>query len=298
MPRPTVSIGLPVYNGEGYVESAIESILNQGFDDFELIISDNASTDGTLAILQRCADADPRVKLHLSPTNLGAAWNFNRVLELSEGDYFKWAGHDDLLLPDYLEACLSALTTAPRDNILCYTKSYLIDESGVDRREYEDRMHLQDESPSERLGHFFRNSRLVNFIFGLWSTDALKATRGLGSYASADIVLIAELAMAGRFTEVPDRLFLRRRHEEASWMGTGKYEGFADWFDTSRRHVIVFPTWRITKELLKAVQLADVSPEERWRLRRVVLMEYSIRRKGALAREVLRVPGTLIGRLT
>ena len=293
-----VSVGLPVFNGADYLAASIDSILSQEYTNLELIISDNASTDGTQTIIREAAARDGRVRPHFSRTNMGAAWNFNYVLEVSRGRYFRWAGHDDLILPGFLDTCVGVLSAAPDDNILCYTKSYLTDAEGDVLIEYEDRMHLQDDLPSDRLSAYLRNVRLVNFFFGLWKRSALIATRRLGAYAAADIVLIAELAMAGKFIEVPDRLFVRRRHPDASWLAVGKYERFADWFDPTRDHRLVFPTWRISRELLRGVRLAGVSSAERRRLYRAVLLDYSLRKKGALLRELLRVPQVMVHSLS
>ena len=102
MNTPKVSIGMPVYNGEGYIQSAIESILQQDFTDFELIISDNGSNDKTQAICKQFAQIDSRVIYHRSDRNRGAAWNYNRLFDLSRGEYFKWQAHDDLCRPQFI----------------------------------------------------------------------------------------------------------------------------------------------------------------------------------------------------
>src|SRR5688572_10868700 len=99
--NPRVSIGLPVYNGENYLAEAIDSILAQTFEDFELIISDNASTDRTQEICEAYAAKDGRIRYYRSEVNKGSAWNFNRVFELARGEYFKWAAHDDYIAPEY-----------------------------------------------------------------------------------------------------------------------------------------------------------------------------------------------------
>ena len=103
-----VSIGLPVFNGENFLESAIRSVLEQSFDDLELVISDNASTDRTETIARDFAASDRRVRYHRNARNLGAAPNYNRTVELATGALFKWLSHDDRLLPGYLEATVAA----------------------------------------------------------------------------------------------------------------------------------------------------------------------------------------------
>src|SRR5208282_399437 len=101
--RPMVSIGLPVYNGEAYLRQVLDSVLAQTFSDFELIISDNASTDCTEAICREYAAADARIRYHRQARNRGATWNFRQVALLSSGQYFLWTSHDDLLAPTYID---------------------------------------------------------------------------------------------------------------------------------------------------------------------------------------------------
>jgi glycosyltransferase involved in cell wall biosynthesis len=118
---PKVSIGLPVRNGGRYLAEAIDALLAQTFPDFELIISDNASTDDTPAICEAYAARDPRVRVIRQEHNMGAARNFNLVFASSTGKYFKWAAHDD-----YLEACLAILEAQP-DAVLCQSLVDIVD---------------------------------------------------------------------------------------------------------------------------------------------------------------------------
>src|SRR5690242_6344650 len=99
---PKVSIGLPVYNGERFLAEAIDSVLAQTFTDFELIISDNASTDRTPEICKAYAEKDSRIRYYRNEENQGASWNFNRVFELSRGMCFQWLAHDDYIAPGFL----------------------------------------------------------------------------------------------------------------------------------------------------------------------------------------------------
>src|SRR5262245_17750978 len=102
MRAPTVSVGVPVYNGERYLDKALSSILRQDFEDFELIISDNASTDGTAEICKAYADKDRRIRYHRNTSNIGAAPNYNQTFEMARGEYFKWCAHDDICYPTFL----------------------------------------------------------------------------------------------------------------------------------------------------------------------------------------------------
>src|SRR5437867_8743488 len=136
---PRVNIGMPVYNGERFLEEAIDSMLNQSFKDFELIISDNASTDRTQEICRAYLARDRRIRYFQNQTNLGATANFNRVFELSSGEYFKLANADDLSAPDLLAKCVAVLDAHP-EVVLCYPKTTIIDENGDMIRQYEDNL--------------------------------------------------------------------------------------------------------------------------------------------------------------
>lgn len=124
-----VSIGLPVYNGEKFLEEALDSIMAQTYADFELIISDNASTDKTPAICRDYSDRDRRVRYYRNHKNFGLAWNQNNVIRLAGGEYYMMVHHDDIRAPDYLERTVCVLDSSP-SAILCYSKTRDIDERG------------------------------------------------------------------------------------------------------------------------------------------------------------------------
>jgi glycosyltransferase involved in cell wall biosynthesis len=128
--KPTVSVGMPVFNGERYLGRAIESILSQTFQDFELVIGDNASTDATEAICRGYASADRRIRYVRHARNLGVARNFNAVYHLSIGRYFRWAASDDLAEPRLIERC-AAVLEQDSTVALAYGKTRLIDEHGA-----------------------------------------------------------------------------------------------------------------------------------------------------------------------
>src|SRR4051794_31621660 len=125
----TVSIGMPVFNGKSYVEDALRSLLAQDYPDFDVIISDNASTDGTEELCRGYAQRDPRVRYFRNAQNIGAAKNFTRVFERSSAKYFMWAAHDDLWAPTYVSKCVAALEENP-GCALCGTGIQFIDEAG------------------------------------------------------------------------------------------------------------------------------------------------------------------------
>ena len=127
---PKISIGLPVYNGANFLRPALDSILQQDYTDFELIISDNASTDETSQICQQYAADDRRIRFIRCESNIGAAGNFRKVFDLARSDYFKWATHDDIHLPGFLSRCVEVLGQSPPSVVLVAPRAELIDGEG------------------------------------------------------------------------------------------------------------------------------------------------------------------------
>ncbi len=262
-----VSIGLPVYNGEDYLAETLDSLLGQTYPRFELIVCDNASSDGTEAICRERAERDPRLRYHRWPENLGAAENYNACVRLARGRYFRWAAHDDLLTPDCLERCVEALEAAPPDVILCYPRTVLIDEHGAELRDHPDRMALMESAAHQRLAHFARVWGMCNPIFGLMRREVLERTGLIRPYISSDVVLLAELSMLGRFQEVPVRGFLRRIHVASSRQGDLSLADVARWFDPKARGGWdpIPPRLRIFGRILGLIRRAPLPALERLR---------------------------------
>jgi len=261
---PRVSIGLPVFNGENYLAEALDSLLAQTYTDFELIISDNASTDRTEEICRTYAVKDERVDYHRNEANVGAARNFNQLFALASGEYFKWAAHDDLCAPEYLRKCVEALDRES-DVVLCYPKTSIINARGELVEYYTDGFSLRSPKPHQRLRDVFRAPGLCNPVFGLIRASALRRTALIGNYAAADRVLLAELALLGQFYEVPEHLFFRRGHPQRSLAANVTDNEIAAWFDPALRKRILLPRWRRFSEYIKAIWRAPLSWPERVR---------------------------------
>lgn len=260
---PGVSIGLPVYNGEKYIEAAVDSILAQTYSDFELIISDNASTDRTAEICQTYAAQDKRIHYHCNHKNLGAAPNFNRVFELSSGQYFKWAAYDDLIAPDFLEKCVQELNQNPVA-VLCIPRSKIINEHGEFIGHHSYRADTSSRKPHVRFRNIVLDWEEAFQIFGVIRSDILKKTALIGSYPASDLVLLAELTLWGKFIEVSDYLFFPRYHAERSSKGALTLErDRVLWFDTSLSGKIVLPKWQYLFGYLKAIRNTSLSVRER-----------------------------------
>ncbi len=261
---PQVSIGLPVYNGDDYLANALESILEQTFTDFEVIISDNASTDGTEAICQEYAERDSRIRYFRSEKNYGASWNYNRTFELAAGELFRWAAHDDLLTPTLLEKSVHIMDLHP-EIVLCTTWVQDIDEHGDDVEVKQSRVGGDLPLPHQR----FRGLSMVRAafnceeIFGLIRADILRKTPLIAPYSDSDRTLLAELGLYGPFYEIPEPLFLHRLHPKGSVVVNPSRQERTAWFDTSAVNRLVFPSWRQLRELLFVVWRGPVSWKER-----------------------------------
>ena len=266
LPRPPrVSIGLPVRNGQRYLRQVLDSLLAQTYADLEVLIADNGSTDDTRAICQEYVARDPRVRYFRSDTDEGPAWNFNRLVPLARGEYFRWAAADDLLAPQYLARCVEALD-ANADAVCAYPDTVVIDDAGERVGSNDYHLALDAPSPARR----FASLALVDHrrhgayeIFGLYRTDALRRTPLFEAYARGDSVLLARLALLGRFVRVPEPLFLNRDHGRrsarhkptgpgrgSSWLAP--YLGLGpmppdEWWDISKRGRLTFPEWNLAR---------------------------------------------------
>jgi glycosyltransferase involved in cell wall biosynthesis len=207
---PRLSIGLPVYNGEKYLADALDSLLTQTYQDYELIISDNASSDGTAEICADYARRDARIRYFRQARNLGCAPNHNFVMAKATGELFKGASHDDLYAPDLLERCIDALDRHPQV-VLAHSWSAVIDEAGV----VTSLVDYPVATDAPRAPDRFRS-----MLFDGWGDDEggvvrMDVLRRSGTHASyhfADRTFTIGLALHGPFYMVPDRLYFRREH--------------------------------------------------------------------------------------
>ncbi len=213
--KPLISVGLPVYNGQRFLEEAISSLLAQTHSHIELIISDNASTDRTEDVSKSYASQDSRIRYYRNPTNLGLAPNFNCTFHHSTGEYFKWATADDVCEPTFLERCLDVLAADPTV-VLVYPRARFIDENGTILDRTDPGWNLQSEPPHQRLRYVIFAGHLVNSTLGLIRADSLRKTRLLPNYPGGDYALLGELSLLGKFTEIPEFLFRRRLHSGSS----------------------------------------------------------------------------------
>lgn len=234
MSTPRLTIGLPVYNGETYLAETLKSLLAQDFDDFELVVSDNASTDATVQIVESFARRDPRLRLVRNDQNMGAAYNYNRLVMDSRAELFKWAGYDDLLEPGYVSSCVAALDANPRA-VLAFAQATIMDAAGRRVHAYEEPLDVAGSTPWRRVASFAWQFNLCNACFGVMRRATMTSTGLIRPYISSDVTFLAEMAALGSFRLVDQRLFLRRVHESSSRQGRTSAAEVARWFDPSAR---------------------------------------------------------------
>jgi glycosyltransferase involved in cell wall biosynthesis len=259
---PRVSLGVPVYEAERFLEETMDSLLAQTLSDFELIISDNASSDRTEEICRRYADADPRVRYVRHEQNQGASWNHTFLALEAKAPYFKWAAADDVCEPTYLERCVEVLDNDP-SAVLCQPKTIEIDEQGAVIGPYDHRLRVSSDQMVERWEDLLNIGYACYHVYGVIRTEALLETGLMGVFIESDMVLLAELALRGRFAEIDERLFRHRIHPGQSTMVHENLYDRGAWFDASKQWKPSFPTWRFAWEYFRAVQRADLTPAQR-----------------------------------
>lgn len=279
--QPLVSIGLAVYNGEQYLEEALNSLLGQTFTDFEIIISDNASTDHTAEICLRYAEQDARIRYHRNATNIGGANNENQTFRMSRGKYFRWAADDDICAPTLIEECVKVLEENP-DIVLCFPKTIKIDGEGDEMGRA-----IVEEPNAEKSFSRFRAMAIAKDsceqTYGLIRSDVLQKTRLQQNYTNSDRTLLAELAIHGKFHEIPQYLFYKRFHEKNVYLD---WRTRMAWFDPSIKGKIVFPWWMQFFDYFKTIKRSPISRYEQMRCY-LFMFEWALRFGKNLTKDLL-----------
>jgi glycosyltransferase involved in cell wall biosynthesis len=204
---PLVSIGLPLFNEEHYVDSALNSLQRLDYPNLEIIVSDNASTDRTFEICQRHAADDKRVHVERAGKNMGVTANFQRVLDLAHGRYFTWAGGHDLWAANLLGECVDALETNESACLAFGSCEWIggSDEVLQKKSGWSDTRGL---APAARLFVVLWGN--MNSVMGLMRTDYLRGCGRLPNLVGGDLVLLSQLALRGEFVHARKTTWFRR----------------------------------------------------------------------------------------
>ncbi len=282
---PPVSIGVPVYNGENYLSECLESILAQSFGDFKVVISDNASTDGTADICEAYRQRDSRIQVIRHPMNIGAAKNFNFLFQTTTEEYFKWCAHDDILAPDYMQKTMALMKDRPEAS-LCHSQTVIFNDAKEELGVFAPNFHMPANDPVARLREIILRGQRCYEVFGIFRRRMLENTDLIGNYRGGDNVLLFRLALLGPFAIVDEPLFYLRRHEKQSTMLVQDSQAYHQWF-TGERAKLTFPDWRFLRETWRAPAGLSLGFSDRMRCASVLLAE-TYRRRSRL-RQNLRV---------
>jgi glycosyltransferase involved in cell wall biosynthesis len=277
VPAPLVSIGLPVRNGERHIGDAVRSVIDQDFDRLELLISDNASTDGTAELCHEFCRSDPRVRYYRNAQNIGLVPNFNSVLHVARGTYFKWIGDDDRLERSYVSRCVDVLDDDAALVLVTTQQAHVGPDGSFESADY-DGTPMRSRRPVERFTEMLRllteSHLLLDPLYGMMRRDPVsRLPRPVMLFE--DQIFAARLALAGPFGHVREVL---------------SYRGFKPFqrLPASARQLGV-PTWQAQaattlqcRELLAAVREADLDPGER-RQANAAIARMFVRRKRVTA---------------
>jgi glycosyltransferase involved in cell wall biosynthesis len=206
---PRISIGMPAYNAETHIACAIQSLMEQTFTDFELIVSDNASSDGTQNIVETLAAADDRIHYVRQQENIGANRNYTFVAKAARGDYFKWASSNDWCARTFLKKCFDRIESE-QDAVVVVPRTRLFEHELSAANDYGNDVAFVDDSPAQRVIDLTTTLRLNNAMNGLIRAATLRRTAMIQPYYGADIVLMGHLAMYGKIVLLDEPLFYRR----------------------------------------------------------------------------------------
>lgn len=271
MSAPPVSIGLPVYNGEDFIAQSVESLLAQTWSDFELVVSDNASTDGTEAILREFAARDERIRYIRQPQNRGAVWNANEVFRQSKARLFRWGSHDDYSAPEHVELCVRALEAAP-DAVLAYTGSRFVDKDG--RHLFDDALPeaLGDPDLATRYDAYLRECQgPCNFPYGMIRADVLRQTPLYADHRGSDHDFMLELLLHGRFVAAPGHAFHRRWYPESGGHLSGAEAAEHLAGEAQPSDDLELYEWRALRYRWKTLERSPLDAEGRRTIRRLLL---------------------------
>jgi glycosyltransferase involved in cell wall biosynthesis len=256
--EPLVSIGLPTRNGESYLDEAIRSVLAQDYGRVELVISDNASDDGTEEICREFARSDSRVRYHRQSQNIGLVPNFNAVSQLAAGTYLKWMGDDDWLTPSYVRRCVEVLDGDPRLILVTTRQAHVDPDGAVESASYAG-TRMRSASPVDRFVEMLRllneSHLLFDPLYGM-TRRAWVARVPRPVMLFEDQVFAARLALAGPFGHLDEVLSYRRSKPFARAAATARRLGVPVW-------QAKLATTMQCRELLVAVREAELATGER-----------------------------------
>jgi tRNA (mo5U34)-methyltransferase len=192
---PRVSVGVPTYNRSASLERALTSVRRQTFEDLEIVVYDNHSTDDTWEIVRRHAAEDPRIRALRHPRNVGGVANIDAVMAELSGEFALVVADDDWLDEHYVERCVAELDARPDHALVLGTpRLHAPDGTQVDGQE----VQLTEDDRGRRLRRFLRTVQENSAFYGVMRGDALRAARPMRHVLGGDWVLVAAVAYTGK----------------------------------------------------------------------------------------------------
>lgn len=291
---PLVTVGLPVRDARDRVRAVVESVLAQDYPNLELVISDNASTDGTEQVCRELARADPRVRYHRQPENVGLLNNFLTAMRLARGELFRWIGDDDRLEPSCVSRCVAVFQSDPRLVLVTTQVAYLEEDAGdagdagaggaggappVPQTMAYHRTELKSDDPVVRLTEMLRlltQSYLVlDPLYGLMRRSVITGIPRRNMLCE-DEIFAAKLALAGPWGHVPEVL-AHRHWKTAGFARTGRRLGVPGW-------QMRMPLLLEARELMRWLPHSGLAADQRRQARAAIARFYLRARRRALAR--------------
>jgi glycosyltransferase involved in cell wall biosynthesis len=280
-----LTIGVPVFNGERYLAQTLAGIRAQTFDDFQVVIADNGSTDRTGEIASDVAATDPRFRYLRRERNLGLVPNYNRLFTDTDGELFAWHDADDVADPGFYAGCVTLLRDNP-DAAAATSEIMLIDSAGNQLGPDPEAIRADHPDPAVRFAELASFSHYCQFTYGVYRRSMAARTRlMLPFFWSSDRLFLAELALQGRLLRDPRQLYFVRQHGERVTLG-GRARFYSGLASPQRG-----TTLRYARELRRGVEHARLDPDTRDRVLSA-LWRWRFRNGHRLARSAV---GALIG---
>ncbi|GAA3443683.1 glycosyltransferase family 2 protein [Planomonospora venezuelensis] len=293
-----VSIGLPVYNGADVMEGVIRSVLAQEHGDVELVIADNASTDGTEELCRDLAASDSRIAYHRHAQNLGMLKNFEYAIQAAKGEYFRWIGDDDRLDPTYVTRCVNAFQADPRLLLVTTQISYTGPDGVVRTQPYEEfkpGSGLGSDDPVERVAEILRllteTYLIIDPLYGMVRREPIAAMQRR-NMPQEDQVFATRMAMAGPWEHINEVLAHRHwaikfRATLARRLGVPAWQGYCSTILQCRETVY----WAQA-----AARAGEITPEQARQIRAAVRALYVRRHRLAAVRRARKAGRLVLGR--
>lgn len=289
--QASVTLGMPIYNGQRYLRAALDSVVAQDVDDLEILISDNGSTDDTAQICQHYAGTDSRIRYVRHSENMGGVPNLNYIIQEARAPWFKWAFYDDVLRPGYVARCMEAIRSGGSGVVGAHTRVQVIDESDEVIEDRDDSGIGADASmPHERLANVYR--KLANQLqFGIMRTDSLRRAGGHGSYYAADMTLLTSVLIEGPMVQVEEPLLWLRKHP--AQFGNDRFSEMRFYAKPGQSGKYLPWIW-LNAQMARTILLSDqpLSLAERGRCLNALLLKWTVKQWRGIAGDFRYLPKT------